>query len=394
MKKTYIIDTNVLIDSPKSIEVLRNGDENEIYIPHVVIEEIDKHKSKTMRLKPQIREVIDELDKHCDHIHFFGKPYTPNQNPDDIIICSIKNDPNLMENGILVSKDKLFRIKARNAGIKVQDYESSNPFKSESEKYTGFIEPFTEEYVENCFFYDEGKLFQYKNGEKLIKEYEQTLWKLKPLTKWQNACMMLLSDDTIPLVSIQSHAGTGKTMLSLAAALKAVLEKKTHSKILIIKPNIEIGNELGYLPGSIQDKMDPYFKPIMKLLTKLHTVRQANKIFNQDNDKWVLNEDIVEMIPINFLRGWDIEDTFVVFDEVQNIERIELRTVLSRMGKNVKCVCTGDVNQLDNKHCDKNSNGLNWIIKKFKGEKDYAHIVLGGNHSRGPIADMVIRRGL
>jgi len=299
-----------------------------------------------------------------------------------------------MENGILVSKDKLFRIKARNAGIEVQDYESSNPFKSESEKYTGFVEPFTEEYVENCFFYDEGKLFQYKNGDKFIKEYEQTLWKLKPLTKWQNACMMLLSDDTIPLVSIQSHAGTGKTMLSLAAALRAVLEKKTHSKILIIKPNIEIGNELGYLPGSIQDKMDPYFKPIMKLLTKLHTVRQANKIFNQDNDKWVLNEDIVEMIPINFLRGWDIEDTFVVFDEVQNIERIELRTVLSRMGKNVKCVCTGDVNQLDNKHCDKNSNGLNWIIKKFKGERDYAHIVLGGNHSRGPIADMVIRRGL
>jgi len=394
MKKTYIIDTNVLIDSPKSIEVLRNGNENEIYIPHVVIEEIDKHKSKTMRLKPQIREVIDELEIHCDHIHFFGKPYTPNQNPDDIIICSIKNDPNLMENGILVSKDKLFKIKARNAGIKVQDYKSSNPFKTESEKYTGFVDPFTEEYVENCFFYNEGKLFQYKNGKKLIKEYDQTLWKLKPLTKWQNACMMLLSDDTIPLMSIQSHAGTGKTMLSLAAALTAVLEKKTHSKILIIKPNIEIGNELGYLPGSIQDKMDPYFKPIMKLLTKLHTVRQANKIFDQNNDKWSLNEDIIEMIPINFLRGCDIEDTFVVFDEVQNTERIELKTVLSRMGKNVKCVCTGDVNQLDNKHCDKNSNGLNWIIKKFKGEKEYAHIVLGGNHSRGPIADMVIRRGL
>jgi len=393
-KKIYIIDANVLIDSPKCIEVLRNGEENEIYIPHVVIEEIDRLKSKSIRLKPQIREVIDELEKHINDIHLFGKSYDANQNPDNIILCSIKSDPNLKDHGILVTKDKLFRVKAENAGIQVQDYNSSNPFKSESEKYIGFVDPFTEEYVENCFFYKEGKLFQYKEGEHIIKEYEQKLWKLKPYSKWQNACMMLLADDTIPLVSIQSHAGTGKTILSLAAALNSVLEKKVYSKILIIKPNIEIGNELGHLPGNINEKMDPYFRPIEKLLMKLHKIRQANRIFNQENDKWTLNENIIEMIPINFLRGWDIEDTFVVFDEIQNIERSELRTVLSRMGKNVKCVCTGDVNQLDNKHCDKNSNGLNWIIKKFKGEKEYAHIVLGGKYSRGPIADMVIRKNL
>lgn len=394
MKKTYIIDTNVLIDDPKCIEILRNSEENQIYIPNVVIEELDRLKSKSQRLRPQLREVINELEKFYNEITIFGKEYNEKQNPDNTIICSIIQDPFLQENGILVTKDKLFRIKARSKGIQAQDYQNSKPFKSESELYTGFINPEKEDKVENCFFFKEGKLFQYQNDKDIIKDYEQTLWKVKPQSKWQNACMMLLQDQNIPLMSIQSQAGAGKSYLALAGALKAVLQDKTYNKIIIIKPNIELGNEMGFLPGGIDEKMGPYFRPIMRLLTKLHTIRQANRIFNQEGNTWSLNEDIIEMMPINFLRGWDIEDTFVICDEIQNMERLELRTVLSRMGKNVKCVCTGDVNQIDNKHCDKNNNGINWMIKKFKGEKEYAHIILGGNHSRGPIAKLVHKKGL
>jgi len=392
MRKSYILDTNVLIDDPNCIKTLINGDENKIFIPKVVLEEIDKHKSKTNRLKPQIKEVINNLIKYEQFITLFGYDYSEGENPDDIIIDSIKNDKHLSKEGILVSNDVLFKFKASKEGIITQEYKASIPFKSESELYTGFIDQYTEDKVENCFFYDEGKLYQYKNGKDIPMNYESVLWKLKPITKWQNACMMLLVDESIPLVSIQSGAGTGKSTLALAASLQLVLEKKMYKNIIVIKPNIEIGTEMGFLPGNVNDKMDPFFEPLVKLLIKLHKLRPANKLFNEDGRS--MNSDIIEMKPINFLRGADLEDCVVVVDEIQNITRAELRTVLSRMGRNVKCICTGDVGQIDNKFCNKDNNGLNWMIKKFKGEKDYAHIVLGGNHSRGPIADLVIKKGL
>jgi len=204
--------------------------------------------------------------------------------------------------------------------------------------------------------------------------------------------MMLLDNNKINIVTIQGGPGYGKTYISIAAALKLVFQKKKHKRIIIIKPNIEIGQELGYLPGNIDEKMEPYFKPIVKLLNKLHKLRQANKLWHQDSNNF--NSKYIEMIPINFLRGVDIEDAVVIIDEVQNISRLELRTVLSRMGNNVKCICTGDIEQIDNKYLSKNNNGMNWMVKKFLDEPEYAHIVLKGKHSRGPIADLVIKKEL
>jgi len=389
MKKDYILDTNVLIDAPNCIEILINGNENNIHIPKIVIDEIDTHKSKTLRLKPQIREIINNLNKLKEHISLFGA-IDNSIGPDDNIIKDITNNE-LFKTGILVTNDRLLQFKADKAGIKWEDYKSSKPFKSESEIYTGFIDINTEEMVENCFFYDKGKLCHYKNCEVMTADYEASVWKVKPITKWQNACMMLLLDDSIPLVSIQSQAGAGKTFIALAAALQLVLEEKKYKRIYIVKPNIEIGTEMGFLPGGVGDKMDPFFRPVIRLLTKLHDIRPANRIFNPDMS---LNSNIIELMPINFLRGWDMEDCVVVIDETQNVARAELRTILTRMGNNVKCICTGDVQQIDNKYNNNFSNGINWLIKKFKGEKGYAHIVLGGTLSRGPIASMTIRKEL
>ena len=394
MQKNYIIDTNVLIDDPKAIEVLRNGEENFIYIPRIVLEEIDKLKRKTTRLQPQVKEVINNLLKLKDEIIFFGS-INKSQNPDDIIIDNIIvaiNMEVLPPDCILVSNDKILRLKAYKENIKSEEYTSSNPFKSESEIYTGFINQYEEDKVNNCFFYEKGKLIQFQNDKDVVRDYEKSLWKVTPLTKWQNAFMMLLSDKTIPLVTVQSFAGTGKTFISLAAAMQLVFQEKLYKKIIIIKPNIEIGQELGFLPGDVMEKMDPYFKPIKKLLLKLHKIRPAQKMFEIDSNEF--NENKIEMIPINYLRGVDIENAVVIFDEIQNTTRYEVRTFLSRMGRNVKCICTGDVNQIDNKYCNKNNNGLNWIVKKFKGEQEYAHLVLGGNLSRGPIANMVKRNNL
>ena len=354
MKKNYIIDTNIFIDDPNCIEVLINGDENFIHIPEIVIKEIDQLKRKA-HLRQQIKDVVDNFDKYKDDINVFGKIIS-SQSPVDNIIKNIEADPLLKKDGILVSNDKLLRFKAYKKGIRTEEYISSKPFKAESEIYTGFVKQHEEELINNCFYWDKGKLFFYRRQEQLMVDYESKIWDLKPLTKYQNACMMLLDNDDIKIVTIQSHAGHGKTFLSIAAALKLVFQEKKHKKIIIIKPNIEIGQELGYLPGTIDDKMNPYFNPIKKFLLKLNHLRPAKKLFNKDSNEF--NENKIEMLPINYLRGVDIENAVVILDEIQNVTRHELRTVLSRMGKNVKCICTGDVNQIDNKYCDKNNNGL------------------------------------
>lgn len=391
MRKKYVLDSNVLIDDPNSIEILINGNENMIHIPRIVLEEIDRHKSKTPRLKPQIREIVKNLFKFSEYIKVFGYEDDGVSNPDNIIIKSIRDEAELSD-CILISNDELLKFKAGKEGILTQKYESASPFKNESEsdKYSGFIDPYKDEKIENCFFYEDGKMYQWQDKKSNLMNYDTSIWKLKPLTKWQNACMMLLLDNTIPLVTIHSSAGTGKTTLAVAAALHLVLQEKSYKKIIVIKPNIEIGTELGFLPGTVADKMEPYFEPIAKIIQKLHKTRPA-KIFA---DNHTLDPEVIEMKPLNYLRGMDLEDCVVIVDEIQNITRIEARTVLSRMGKNVKCICTGDTEQIDNKFCDRNNNAMNWIIKKFKGERDYAHIVLGGSFSRGPIADMVKRKEL
>jgi PhoH-like ATPase len=149
------------------------------------------------------------------------------------------------------------------------------------------------------------------------------------------------------------------------------------------------------LPGTIDDKMYPYFRPIKDLMTKLHELRPANRAWLEpDADKLELNTRSVEMLPINFLRGMNVDNAIVLIDEVQNLSRIELRTVLSRMGDNVKVICTGDVRQIDNPHLNEDNNGLNWMVKYFKGAPNYGHIVLSGSKSRGPIADLVRESGL
>ena len=207
--------------------------------------------------------------------------------------------------------------------------------------------------------------------------------------------MELILNFYIDLVTIQSEAVFGKTFIALAAAFDQVFEKKNYKKIFVFKANIEIGNELGFLPGDVNEKMYPYFRPIQDLMEKLHDLRIANGAWEDPQSmKLELNRRKIEMLPINFLRGMNVDDAIVLIDEVQNLSRDELRTVLSRMGENVKVICTGDVRQIDNMHLNQDNNGLNWLVRLLKGQDNYGHVVLGGNKSRGPIADLIRESGL
>jgi PhoH-like ATPase len=280
------------------------------------------------------------------------------------------------------------------ADLKSEEFRDSKPFQSESQLYSGFVEA-SEARIPNCFFWRDGKpVFNGPDGEVPVN-YTLNPWNIRPRTVYQNLALELMQNERIDLVTVQSEAGFGKTFIALATALYLTLEKRLFEKIYIVKPTIEIGAKLGYLPGDINEKLEPYVKYMHDLLQKLHRLRPANKIFlNPNDDVPRYNPKKLEILPLGYIRGMNIENAFVIIDETQNLSRNEVRSLLTRMGEGVKCICLGDTNQVDNPHLNESNNGLNWIVRKFKGFTNYAHIALKGDKSRGPITDMVLRSKL
>ena len=396
MQKSYIVDTNILIEDSKCIDILRNGEENKIYLTRTVIEELDKLKDKKPHLKSRIFNIVAEIDKHKDDIEFL---YCENEreiysNKDNKIIDEILWNINRLQNPILITNDKLLRFKAYKKGIITEEYKRLIPHQEISEEYTGFIKD-GETLVENCFLWKEGKpvFWSSLTGEKPIT-YQNMPWKINPINVYQNCFIDLIMNDNIDLVTVQSSPGKGKTYVALATALFLLFQKKTYDKIYIVKTNYEIGNELGFLPGDVLEKIFPYFIPVKELLMKLHNYRNfPQKAFDEKNI-FGFNKDLIEFMPINYLRGRDLENSIVIVEEIQNLSRADARSLLSRMGKNIKCICTGDISQIDNPYVDKYNNAMNWIVQLFSGESNYAHIVLKGKQSRGPICQLVIDKEL
>ena len=211
-------------------------------------------------------------------------------------------------------------------------------------------------------------------------------WKVKCDSIYQEMLVHLMTREDIPLVSCLSSAGYGKTFLALACALDQVITQRLYRKIVIIKSTHEVGEPLGYLPGDVDNKISNYFDYAVNLIEKLCHIKRPSE---SELDVW----SYITFKPINYLRGITIDDAFVIIDEAQNLKEYEIRTVLSRLGQNVKAVVLGDNSQID---CNLRPelNGLSNVIRKMVGEKEYAHITLKGKCSRGPICDMVQRVGL
>ncbi|MGE0087071.1 MAG: PhoH family protein [Desulfococcaceae bacterium] len=394
-QKHYVIDTNVLLEDPAALFKLRNGNENRIYIPYHVLLELGKFK-KNPRLGPVVSQVIENLSDHPDQFRILepagiAEPFS--QLVDHFILDEIRKSG--LEKPILVTNDSFFRLQAALQGIKSEIYKESIPFKSDAEHYTGFVAD-RDAVIPNCFLWSEqGKpVFFGKNGEKII-DYQHKMWSVTPRNVYQNLAMELMNNPDIPIVSLQSEAGYGKSFLALAAALYLSFECKSHEKIYVVKPMIEIGQKLGYLPGKVSEKMEPYTRYVSDLVLKLHKLRPISKIFAEKDDQTPrFDPRRFELLPLTYVRGMNIENAVVIIDEMQNMSRAECRAVLSRMGEGVKCICLGDVHQVDNPYLNTENNGLNWIVNKFRGNSLYAHLVLKGDKSRGPITDLVIKSGL
>ncbi|WP_045223155.1 PhoH family protein [Desulfonatronum thioautotrophicum] len=393
--KNYFIDTNVLLDDPESILVLRNGMENNIFLPHTVLEELDKHKTDS-RLGHQAQQALSYLLEHKDEFDLLHRNregeglscLADNRILDEILSAAV-------DTPILVTNDKTMRIKAHKLGMLSEPYFRANPFyQNESQKYTGFIAD-GEDIVVNSFSWESGKPVFNGPDERRMISHQHKVWNVAPRNVYQNLAMELLLSPDIDLVTLESEAGFGKTFLSLAAALHLVLSEKRHHKIYIVKPYVEVGRSMGYLPGAVSEKMAPYVRNIRDLILKLHTIRPANKLFI-DPEVPVPEFDIkrLEILPLAFIRGMNIEDAVVIVDEAQNMSRLEARALLSRMCGNTKVFMMGDSRQVDAPYNTEFNNALNWTVRKLKGMDRYAHLVLKGANSRGPIADMVLASSL
>ena len=234
----------------------------------------------------------------------------------------------------------------------------------------------------NSFQFIKGKLYFKNHKQKIIRVHgKYRPWRIKPDTIYQEMFISLLMNNELALVSCLSDAGFGKTFLSLACAFEQILVQKQFDRIIILKSTHEVGRPLGFLPGDIDCKIASYFEYAEELCQKLAQFKPVTNF-----------EDFVFFKPINYLRGTTLENSFVIIDEAQNLSASEIRTVLTRLGMNTKAVVLGDINQIDVNH--KEENGLSHMIRKLIGQKEFAHVTLKGQCSRGVICDMVQRVSL
>ncbi len=318
--KNYVVDTNVLLDDPASLKRLRNGSENRVFIPYHVLMELNKFK-KNPKHGHTVARVIRYL---CDHPDSAVLLQSDRVAPayaeavDHYILDEIEGSG--LDRPVLVTNDLVLQLQAGLRGITSEAYRESVPFKSQAECYTGFVNP-EEEPVPNSFRWNENgrPVFCGCRGEKVI-DYQHSVWNVVPRNIHQNLSLELMVNPDIHVVSIQSDAGYGKSFLALAAALYQVLEKRTHEKIYLIKPMIEIGQKLGYLPGRVEEKMEPYMRYISHLVLKLHQLLPANRIFaDAETYPPQYNPKRFEILPLTYIRGMNIENAVAIVDETQNL---------------------------------------------------------------------------
>ncbi|NUU98786.1 PhoH family protein [Marinitoga sp. 1154] len=410
MVKNYVLDTNVLIHDPKA---MFNFEDNNVIIPFPVIEEIDNLKTRGERTGAAAREVnriLDNLRKEGSlqkgiklenggmlkiatlEENGIKIPRYLGKKMDDWILLyamELKKEGEIPT--YLVTKDLNLRIKAEAVGIEAQDYltdriEYKNYFTGfvelkvdkkiiEKEKINYNLLNLNEKPYPNTYFdLNDGNYYRYSEKEKaLIKldiSYFTEIFGINPRNREQIFAFDALLNDEIPLVTLVGSAGTGKTLLALAIGLSKVLDEKKYKKLLVSKPIVPVGKDIGYLPGSIQEKMRPWLQPIYDNLDFLFQGK------GKKPDEYLEKREILEIEVLSYIRGRSIPEQYMIIDEAQNLTPHEIKTIITRVGENTKIILTGDPFQIDNPYLGFSSNGLIYVSSKFKNSDLAAHIYL------------------
>jgi PhoH-like ATPase len=220
----------------------------------------------------------------------------------------------------------------------------------------------------------------------LIKLPKEGIWGIRPRNKEQSFALDLLLNDEIRLVTIVGKAGTGKTLLAIAAGLHKTMEESAYQKLLVSRPIFPLGRDIGYLPGSVEEKLNPWMQPIFDNVEYLMNLSRSDKKLGRGYHELV-DLGILEIEPLTYIRGRSIPNQFMIVDEAQNLTPHEVKTIITRVGDGTKIVLTGDPYQIDNPYVDQTNNGLVHVVNRFKQEKLAAHVTLSKGE-RSPLAEL------
>lgn len=423
VRKIYVLDTSVILYDHNSINQF---EENDVAIPITVLEELDNFKKGNDTKNFEAREFIRILDRLSED--FSLQQWIPingakkgrlrvimegqeNNNYTEKIYASSKNDHKILNAAIflsneeknakvtLVSKDINLRLKAKALDLNAEDYETGK-IKDLQNLYTGrsTIEDLPQETIDTIFkefempaekvegvqhhdnhFYilksKKSSVLSYHNPlNNVIERVEKkSCYGVMPRNAEQTFALHALLNPEIKLVTIQGVAGTGKTLLSLAASIE---QKRNFKQIYLARPIVPLSNkDIGYLPGDVKSKLNPYMEPLWDNLKFIknqwpETDRNYKKI-----EDMVLQEKII-VTPLAYIRGRSLSNIFFIVDEAQNLTPHEVKTIITRAGEGTKLVFTGDIYQIDTPYLDEHSNGLSYLIDRLNGNKIYSHITL------------------
>ena len=421
--KTYVLDTNVLLHDPQAIHKFQD---NTVIVPLTVFEEIDRFKkeqSETGRNARQISREIDGFRKQSKLVEgialenggifkvaiyreeFLQKlpPELQVDQGDNRILAVAKDLQETLPAGsvIFITKDINLRIKADTIGMIAQDYQNDKI--SVDDLYTGTTQlQVGREVVDR--FYENGSLelegeFNANQGLTLIDETNPShsaigrynsltrqllplirvpkngVWGIHPRNREQQFAFDLLLNDDIQLVSLVGKAGTGKTLLAIAAGLLKTADESVYSRLLVSRPVFPMGRDLGFLPGDIEEKLAPWMQPIFDnvelLLSSFDEGGKRKRGYRE-----LIDLGLMEIEPLTYIRGRSIPRQYMIVDEAQNLTPHEIKTIITRAGEGTKIVLTGDPYQIDNPYVDSASNGLTYAVERLKGQEIAGHMTL------------------
>lgn len=429
-KNVFVLDTSVLVYDYYALNSFENC---EVVLPITVIDELDKLKKQSNEVGKNARTFIRNLDALLDKQSAsascklknkttltIDSSYDSSNSLDQygdlrILSCAakLKKDfPN--KNVIIVTRDINLRIRAKAMGLGAEKYEKKEF--APTELYTGFrtindyatgleladklsIKCGDDEEL-NKMFQNEFVLFTdnagdgvstgRKIGDEIVMVEEQTMWGLKSRSMEQLFASDLLMDDSLPLVSIIGRAGGGKSLMAIAAGLELVLNQNRYSRFMIYRPIQAMGSDIGYLPGTIEEKLEPHFAAISDSMQLLFSGKSKKQDGWKDQLYQYISSGVIQQEALTYIRGRSISNAFILIDEAQNLKKDEIKTILTRAGEGSKIVLTGDIEQIDNSSLDPINNGLTYIVDKFKDQELAGHITLLKGE-RSPLATLAAK---
>jgi PhoH-like ATPase len=415
MKKTYILDTNVLIHDPLSFTKF---EDNIVVIPISVIEELDTFKNAGDERGRSARIVSRKLDAFrqagslskgvkTEHggilIVDLDRPQVlPKEfklvDMDNRILNNAYWHAKKKQAAVLVTKDINLRLKAEAVGLKSEDYEAGKV--NVDELYPGIITESVPAADIDRFYKDhsmaapgenlspnEFVVLQAKDDPKKsalgrvdpldtsrLKALnpEPSPWGIRPLNKEQRCAMELLMDDSVKLVTLLGAAGTGKTLCTLVCGMQKAVEENVYRKLIICRPIVPVGKDIGFIPGTKEEKLNTWMGAIYDNLEFIMDKRHQESAM--EKFEYLLQNEKIEVASVTHIRGRSLPKQYMIVDDAQNLTPHEMKTILSRAGEGTKVVVTGDPYQIDNPYLDIASNGLTYIVDRMRGQKLYGHL--------------------